>query len=267
MRIDSFLFEKGYFQSRNKAAEACRRGEVFSDGKEILKPSYEVSGTETIEIKQKVSYVSLGGYKLEKALNDFEFSVKDKIFADIGASTGGFTHCLLQNGAKKVYAVDVGENLLDKSLLADSRLVVMDNTNARFLSEENFEDNLDGIVVDCSFISLKILLPTLSRLMGEGTSIIALIKPQFECGKSALGKSGILFREKDQLDVVLSINEFCKSQNLIVRNLTYSTLQVKKNIEYLILIEKTGENITPEFIKNIVTKANNTLKTYKAENK
>lgn len=267
MRIDSFLCAKGFFPSRNKAAEACRRGEVFLCGKAILKPSYEVIGNEIIEIRQKVSYVSLGGYKLEKALSDFDFDVKDKVFADIGASTGGFTHCLLQNGAKKVYAVDVGENLLDKSLLGDDRLVVMDNTNARFLTKEDFEDNLDGIVVDCSFISLKILLPTLSGLIGDNASIIALVKPQFECGKQALGKSGILFRERDQLEVVLSINEFCKSQNLVVKNFTYATLQVKKNIEYLILIEKTGENITAEFIKNTVSSANDALKTYKAENK
>ncbi len=267
MRIDSFLFEKGYFTSRNKSAEACRRGEVYLDGKLIKKPSYEVVGTENVEIKQKVSYVSLGGYKLEKAIYDFCFDVKDKIFADIGASTGGFTHCLLQNGAKKVYAVDVGENLLDKSLRMCNRVVVMDNTNARFLTKESFKDRLDGIVVDCSFISLKILLPMLYSLIDDNASIIALIKPQFECGKNALGKSGILFREKDQLSVVLSIIEFCKGLHLKVRNLTYSPLNVKKNIEYLVLIEKKGENITSEFITSIIAKANKTLKEYKAENK
>jgi len=264
MRLDSFIFAKGYFKSRNKATECCKRGEVFVNGKAVLKPSYEVVGNEKIEIKQRVSYVSLGAYKLEKALNDFNYDAGNKVFADIGASTGGFTHCLLMQGAKKIYAVDVGENLLDKSLSLNEKVVVMNNTNARFLTKESFFDRLDGIVVDCSFISLKLLLPTLADLIDDNASIIALIKPQFECGKNVLGKSGILFREKDQLDVVLSINEFCKSQNLTITNFTYSPLNAKKNIEYLILIEKNGKNLTSKFFADIIAKANRDVKEKRA---
>ncbi|MBP5177745.1 MAG: TlyA family RNA methyltransferase, partial [Clostridia bacterium] len=182
MRLDVFLQKNGYYPSRNKAAEACQRGEVTVNGVVKNKPSYEVDGTETI-VTSGVRYVSLGAYKMLRALDVFGYDCKDKVFADIGASTGGFTQCLLMGGAKKVYCVDVGKDLLDASIACDERVVVMDETNARYLKKQDFADAIDAITVDCSFISVKTLLPALKEVVGESGDIIALIKPQFECGK------------------------------------------------------------------------------------
>ncbi len=255
MRLDSFLVEKGYFSSRNKASEAVKRGEVFVNEKAIFKPSYEITDCEKIEIKAEKSFVSVGGYKLDKALDEFNVSVEGLTFADIGASTGGFTDVLLQRGAKKVFCVDVGENLLDNKISSDSRVVVMDNCNARNLKKEDFPCEIQAVVVDCSFISLKLLIGVLKDLITENGFIIALIKPQFECGKERLGKSGILLNSKEQLRVVREIIDFCNAQNLVTTKLCFSPLGVKKNVEYLMEIRFNGEQITLESVENIVNLA------------
>ena len=254
MRLDVFLAEKGYYSSRNKAAEACERGEVTVNGVIRRKPSFNVSGDENVATSG-VKYVSLGAYKMLRALEVFKVVCKDKVFADIGASTGGFTQCLLTSGAKKVYCVDVGENLLDKSISSDERVVVMDNTNARYLKKEDFDDELDGLTVDCSFISLKILLPVLKNIIGSGGEIIALIKPQFECGKKSLGKSGILLDGKKTVEVLKDIYDFVLSQDLAVKNFTYSPISEKKNIEFLILLDNSGDNIDFKFIEDVAKEA------------
>ena len=182
MRLDTYLFEIGKYPSRNKASEAVLKGEVLYDNK-VVKPSKEVTNEALISYAQVESkYVSNGGYKLEKALIDFKFSVKDMVFADIGASNGGFTDCLFQNGAKKVYAIDVGESQLDKALLSKN-VVIMDNTNARYLSKELFPDEIDGVVCDVSFISLTYVLPSIKNLLKNEGFALVLIKPQFECNK------------------------------------------------------------------------------------
>ncbi len=255
MRLDSYLVENEYFSSRNKASEAIKRGEVFVGGKAVLKPSYEVIEGVEIAIKAEKTFVSVGGYKLDKALDSFNIDVKDLTFADIGASTGGFTDVLLQRGVKRVFCVDVGENLLDEKISSDNRVVVMDNCNARNLKKADFPCEIQGIVVDCSFISLKLLIGVLKDLICKKGVIIALVKPQFECGKDKLGKSGILLSSKEQLRVLCEIIEFCKMQNLVTTNLCFSPINAKKNIEYLLEIKFEGEQISFETVENIVNLA------------
>lgn len=255
MRLDSYLVEKGFYATRAKSSQAIKRGEVSVNGIKIIKPSHEISGEPDIKIEAPKTFVSLGGYKLDKAIADFEIYVNGLVFADIGASTGGFTDVLLQRGAKRVYCVDVGENLLDKKIAEDERVIVMDNRNARYLTREDFSDELDGLVVDCSFISIKLLLPVLKGLIKNNGFIIALIKPQFESSKKEKSKSGILLGKDKQLDVLISVITFCREQNLTVGNLTYAPVAKKKNVEYLVLLSRAGENINDERIAETVERA------------
>ena len=243
MRLDRFLFEKRFFSSRNKAAEAICRGEIFVNGKLQDKPSAEVNDEASISVVTKnATYVSLGGYKLERALTRFKPTIKDGVFIDVGASTGGFTDCLLQNGAKKVYCVDVGENLLSPDLVNDSRIVVMDRTNARYLSESDFQKKADGIVVDCSFISLEYILPPLVKLISEKGFILALIKPQFETAGKVKMKNGILKDEKARKKIVEDIYCFIKELGLFFVDICLASNDEKKNKEYIAYISKSGES-------------------------
>ncbi|MDE7264989.1 MAG: TlyA family RNA methyltransferase, partial [Clostridia bacterium] len=189
MRLDKYLTEK--YGSRAKASAAIKSGLVLVNGK-ICAASYEVKQTDKLEfLLAEESFVSAGGFKLSKALKDFGFDASGKIFADVGASNGGFTDCLFQYGAKKVYCIDVGESQLDKSLL-DKNVVVIDNFNARNLSKDIFGERLDGVVIDVSFISLTYILEAVSGLLEDGEKVIALIKPQFECESRKVGKNGIV---------------------------------------------------------------------------
>ena len=212
MRIDKFLAER--FGSRTKAVAAINKGLVLVNGKTVT-PSYEYADIDELQIIQaEESYVSVGGYKLGKALKDFNFSVKDKVFADIGASTGGFTDCLLQNGARKVYCIDVGECQLDKSLI-NEKTVVIDNFNARNLNESLFKEKLDAITVDVSFISLTYILKAVSDVLEEGANVLALIKPQFECESGKVGKNGIVRDSKTRERIIYKIFNFanaCRSE-------------------------------------------------------
>ena len=243
MRIDSYLSENGYFSSRSKAAIAIKRGLVTVNGQVVSKVSLEVSTKDEIKLLNELKFVSQGGYKLDKAITDFDLEVSGLIFADIGASTGGFTDCLLQRGAKKVYAVDVGENQLDATLFQSEKVVVMDKTNARYLELENFDEKLDGIVVDCSFISLKTLLPTFDRLLNDGI-VLALIKPQFECGKKFLGKSGILKDKKIRQQVVLDVISAASTFGFFVKGLSKAPERDGKNIEYVVYFDRTKSLIS-----------------------
>jgi len=252
MRLDSFLFEAGYFSSRNKAAECVKRGEVLFDGKVEKKPSKEVSGTEKIEIISPKKFVSLGGYKLDKALSDFSVDVNGLTFADIGASTGGFTDCLLQRGAKKVYAVDVGENLLDERLKSDSRVIALDKVNARNMTEQTIGEKVDGVVADCSFISLKLVLPATLKILKPDGFIVALIKPQFECEGKGLTKTGLLREEKARVKIVEDISDFASSLSLVTENATHAPVNKDKNVEYLVKFSFTGKQMTKEQILNSI---------------
>ncbi len=246
MRLDKFLSEK--FSSRTKAAEAIEKGLITVNGSRVS-PSYNVKETDKVEITEaEENYVSVGGYKLAKALKDFSFSVKGGIFADIGASTGGFTDCLFQNGAKKVYCIDVGESQLSEKLNYNN-VVVIDNFNARNLDKSLFYEDLDGVVIDVSFISLTYILGSVSDILSRGKSAIALIKPQFECESRNVGKNGIVRDEKTRKKIIRKIYDFAISVDMFPQNLTTAPLAKGKNTEYLILLEKNGRR---EKIENLL---------------
>lgn len=249
MRLDKFLFEKKFFQSRNKASEAINRGEVFVNGIIADKSSVTVTDKDNIStLTGTISYVSLGGYKLQRALETFEPLVYDKVFIDVGASTGGFTDCLLQNKAKKVYCVDVGENQLAQEILNNPKVVVMDKTNARYLTRADFQETVDGIVVDCSFISLEYILPPLINLIKDDGFILALIKPQFETERKSKMKNGILRSEQERRRIIEKIYFFVESLGLYFKNICLATSDIKKNKEYIAYITKKAPSKSIEDI-------------------
>ncbi len=240
MRIDVYLAQK--FGSRTKAATAVNKGLVLVNGKKVTR-SYEVKDGDAVEIiEAEENFVSAGGFKLAKALKDFDFCVKDKIFADIGASTGGFTDCLLQNGAKKVYCIDVGQSQLDEKLKGKN-VVIIDGFNARNLNGDLFEEALDGAVIDVSFISLTYVLGAVANTLENGKSVLALIKPQFECESRSVGKNGIVRDDKIKAKIIEKIYNFALSVDLAPKKLTAAPIVKGKNIEFVILLEKGG---TPE---------------------
>lgn len=242
MRIDKYLAEK--FGSRTKSAEAITKGLVKVNGKNVA-PSYEVKDSDTFEfIEPKESFVSNGGYKLSKAIKDFGYDARGKVFADIGASNGGFTDCLFQNGAKKVYCIDVGESQLDSSL-KEKNVVIIDNFNARNLTLSLFAERLDAVVIDVSFISLTYILKAVSEILPDGGEIIALIKPQFECENRNVGKNGIVKKSSVHIKVIEKIFAYCVSCNLSPIDLTTAPINVGKNIEYLIRLVKGEAEIKP----------------------
>lgn len=234
MRIDKFLAEK--YGSRTKAAEAINLNLVKVNGK-FVSPSFDYNGEEIEFIEREENFVSNGGYKLSKALKDFEFSVEGKTFIDVGASNGGFTDCLFQNGAKKVYCIDVGESQLDKRLL-EKNVVVIDNFNARNLSPDMFDGDVNGAVIDVSFISLTYVLTGVANVLKSGDFAIALIKPQFECESKKVGKNGIVKDPKTRERIVNKICAFATGIGLIPERVTTAPLHSGKNVEYLVLLKK-----------------------------
>lgn len=239
MRIDRYLAER--FSSRTKAADAIEGGFVLVNGKRVC-PSYEVRPDDDITFIESNAFVSRGGNKLQKAIDDFGYSAEGKVFADVGASNGGFTDCLMRHGAKKVYCIDVGESQLDESLLKDygERIVVFDNCNARNLTAEMFDERPDGAVIDVSFISLTYILGAVAGAIGDGGEIIALIKPQFECDSRNVGKNGIVKGADKHKAIILKIYDFCLSIGLNPQKLTTAPIVKGKNTEYLILLKKGG---------------------------
>ncbi len=243
MRLDKFLVENNYFTSRNKASEAIENKQVLVNGK-IAKASLDVNENSIIKLIEKdFTFVSQGGYKLNNALTNFNITVKDKVFADIGASTGGFTDCLLQYGARQVYCVDVGENLLDKSLIENEKVCVMDKTNAKTLTKQSFTNKLDGVVIDCSFISLKSILPVISNLIDENGLIIALIKPQFEMKEKLHFKNGIIKDKSIHFSVCEEIFKFANDYSLYANDVVNAPIKNGKNREFLVLFEKNKKQI------------------------
>lgn len=249
MRVDKFLADR--YGSRTKAAQAVLKGLVLVNGK-VVAPSYDVGENDDFDfIESGENFVSLGGYKLSKALKDFGYSVSGKIFADIGASTGGFTDCLFQGGAKKVYCIDVGESQLDERLKSEN-IVVYDNFNARNLDENMFSEPLDGIVIDVSFISLTYILGKAAAVLGDGKDVIALVKPQFECESKKVGKNGIVKDPKTRLSIIRKIYDFSRGVSLSPQKLTAAPEVKGKNREFLILLKKNGKEIGfNEIIKSV----------------
>lgn len=240
MRLDTYI---STIQSitRTKAKNMIESSFVKVDGKFITKAGYGINDTSKVEIIQDFRFSSLGGDKLQKAFDDFHYSVKDKICVDIGASNGGFTDCMLQNGAAKVYAVDVGECAFDDVLKNDSRVIVKDRTNARYISPEDLGELCDFASIDVSFISLKYILPSVYSLLKFGGEAIALIKPQFEAGAKELSKKGIVLSEKTRLKVCEEIKLFSIDLGFEFKGLTTAPIKADKNKEFLIYLCKSIE--------------------------
>lgn len=239
-RLDVLLVKKGFVESREKAKAIIMSGNVFVAGQKEDKAGSCFEETIEIIIKENpLKYVSRGGLKLEKALDVFPICVKGKVCIDIGASTGGFTDCMLQNGAKKIYAVDSGTNQLVWKLRQDSRVVCMEKTNARYLTIEQIREKIDFISVDVSFISLtKILLPVWNILNLEGESI-CLIKPQFEAGREKVGKKGVVREKSVHEEVINSIIAFALCTGFTIKGIDYSPIKGPEgNIEYLLWLKK-----------------------------
>lgn len=240
MRLDKFLVENNGY-SRTKAQQMIKDNMVSINGKLASKPSIDIGDNDVVDILANFSFASLGGDKLQKALNDFEYTPKELVCVDIGASNGGFTDCMLQSGARKVYAVDVGECAFDDFLKNNPKVIVKDKTNARFLTWEDLGEKCDFCSVDVSFISLKLILPTVFNLLKEGGKCIALVKPQFEVGKKHLSKTGIVTDNKVRDMVLEEIKTFAKSLGFEILGTTTAPIKQKKNIEFLIFINKTIE--------------------------
>jgi 23S rRNA (cytidine1920-2'-O)/16S rRNA (cytidine1409-2'-O)-methyltransferase len=235
VRLDKLLLEKNMAPTRQKAQALIAAGQVLVNNRLADKAGTMVEDSATIDVKESCPYVSRGGYKLEKGLKFFKINPTDLICIDIGASTGGFTDCLLKKGAAKVYAVDVGYGQLAWELRQDSRVVVMERTNARYLTAENLDGLVDFAVIDASFISLKLLIPPLLPLFRKQVSILALIKPQFEVGRGKVGKGGVVRDPALHQEVIDAIIDFCKTIGLESRGVTPSPiLGPKGNKEFLI---------------------------------
>jgi len=266
-RLDILLVQKNLVSSREKAKEAIKAGQVFVNGKACVKSSQIFSQEADIKIQgETLKYVGRGGLKLEKALDFFKISVENKICGDIGASTGGFTDCMLQNGAKKVFSIDVGHNQLAEKLKNDDRVVNLEGVNIRYISKSEIPVALDFISVDVCFISLKLVLPKIREFLSQNGVIIALIKPQFEAGKSQIGKNGIVKSQKTHIDVLKSLFNFINENEFRIINISFSPIKgTDGNIEYLVQLENSHKNIDKfalNFdIKNFISEAFATLST------
>lgn len=255
MRFDVYLFEKGYVKSRQKAKSLIEDGNVFVDSKVINKPSYMIDECveHKVEILDDCPYVSRGGLKLEKILDVTGISVADKVCIDIGASTGGFTHCLLLNGAKKIFAVDSGRDQLAKIIKEDSRVISIENCNARYISKEQIGEAVDVITIDVSFISQALIIPSATKLLKPDGVYLSLIKPQFEVGKANVGKGGIVKDKKHHLSAALSVIASAVENGLICTCFTKSPIQGGDgNVEYLAAFSFNGEQVKEENIKKII---------------
>ncbi len=242
-RLDKLLVEKGLVESREKAQRLIMAGLVFVNNQKVDKVGTKVKVNSNIFIKEREKYVSRGGYKLERGVKVFNWNVKDKVCIDIGASTGGFTDCLLQNGAKKVYAVDVGKNQLSEKLRNDSRVISLEKTNARYLTEREIPEKLDCFVSDVSFISILKILPNLCKFLKENAEGIILIKPQFELSRSEV-KDGVVRNKSLHIKAITNVLDGLKSSCYCVEDLTYSdTWGPEGNIEFLVFLKK-GNNCT-----------------------
>lgn len=243
-RLDAYLVDNGLAGSRERAKTLIMSGIVFVDGQRIDKAGTVISEKAVVEVRgNDLKYVSRGGLKLEKAMQTFPILLNNKICMDIGASTGGFTDCMLQNGAAKVYAVDVGYGQLAWKLRCDERVINLERTNIRYITKEQVPDLIDFASVDVSFISLKLVLPAVKDFLSENAEMVCLIKPQFEAGRENVGKKGVVRDAKVHIDVVKMIVDFAISIEFDVKGLTFSPVKGPEgNIEYLIYLQKgTGK--------------------------
>ncbi len=245
-RLDILVFERGLAESREKAKALIMAGVIYADNQKSDKPGTTYPETVSIELRgNKLPYVSRGGLKLEKAINSFGLDLSDKITMDIGASTGGFTDCMLQNGASKVYAIDVGYGQLAWKLRNDERVINYERTNVRYITKEQIPDEIDFFSVDVCFISLQLVLPVVRPFLKKDGCAVCLIKPQFEAGKGKVGKNGVVRDKAVHIEVIRKIYDFCLENGFSILGLEYSPVKGPEgNIEYLIYIKKSDEPVS-----------------------
>lgn len=237
MRIDILMVNRGLVPTRSKAKQLIEAGEVFVDNKKIIKAGYNVSNDAEIEIiSENLPYVSRGGLKIKHAIDEFLINIENKICMDVGASTGGFTDCMLQHKAKKVYAIDVGTNQLVDSLKQDNRVECIENCNFRYFDHSTLTEKIDFVSIDVSFISLELILPKVFEVISDGGEVVALIKPQFEVGRIS-GFKGVVKDEKLHKKVVDQIRQSARLIGFTVNGVTTSPVKEKNgNTEFLIYL-------------------------------
>lgn len=262
MRLDQYLVDNGLVPSRERGRALIMAGQVYLNGQKAEKAGLQIGENAVVDVRgEDCPYVSRGGYKLEKALQVFDTSPRDRICMDIGASTGGFTDCLLQNGAKKVYAVDVGYGQLAWKLRCDERVVVMERTNVRNVTAEQVNDCIDYYTIDVAFISTKHVFPVIKELSGasgKACEVICLVKPQFEAGKEYVGKNGVVKDFVTHMRTINDVAEYAKQNDLFVHGVDYSPVQGPKgNVEFLLHLcsRDAGLELSDEAIKNVVQRA------------
>lgn len=237
-RLDVYMAENSLAEGRSRAQALIMSGVVYVNGQKADKAGMSVSEKDEIEVREGLRYVSRGGLKLEKAMQSFGAELSGKVCMDIGASTGGFTDCMLQNGASKVYSVDVGYGQLAWSLRTDERVVNMERTNIRYVEPENLDELLDFASVDVSFISLKLIFPVMKKLLKDGGEGVCLIKPQFEAGKEKVGKNGVVREKSTHIEVIEAVFGYAKENGFKAIGLDFSPIKGPKgNIEYLLYIK------------------------------
>ena len=247
-RLDVLLVQLGLANSRELAKAYIMAGNVYVDGQKEDKAGTKVAVNADIEVKgSQMKYVSRGGYTLEKAINEFGVQLEGKICLDIGASTGGFTDCMLQNGASKVYAIDVGYGQFAWKLRQDERVVCLEKTNVRYVTHEQVPDEGDFASIDVSFISLTKVLPAVLGVLGPNGQLVCLIKPQFEAGREKVGKKGVVRDINVHREVIEMIVNYVRAQNLGILALDFSPIKGPEgNIEYLIYLDKSQAGMTEE---------------------
>lgn len=247
-RLDVALVARGLAETRAKAQASIMSGIVYVNGQKVDKAGTPVAADAALEVRgHTLRYVSRGGLKLEKALELYGFSLENATAVDIGASTGGFTDCMLQKGAKKVFAIDVGYGQLDWKLRNDPRVVNMEKTNVRYLDTDTVDSDVDFISIDVSFISLKLIFPVAAKLLADDGSLVCLVKPQFEAGRSQVGKKGIVRDASVHKEVIENVIGYGKDNGLYSHGLTYSPVTgTKGNIEYLLYMKKTPAETEPD---------------------
>lgn len=239
-RLDIVLVNRGFFQSRERAKSSVMAGIVYVDGQRVDKPGTGIRDDAEIFIKEDTCpYVSRGGLKLAKAIQSFQLVLEGAVAVDIGASTGGFTDCMLKNGAKKIYSIDVGYGQLDWNLRNDPRVVNMEKVNIRYLDKEKIAEKADLISIDVSFISLKLVFPVAADLLANDGKLVCLVKPQFEAGREQVGKKGIVKDKKVHKEVIENVIRYGQANGLYPQGLDFSPMTgAKGNIEYLLLLTK-----------------------------
>ncbi len=250
VRIDVLMVEKGLAESREKAKSILMSGNVYIGEVKYDKPGTTVPIDADIIVRQRDPYVSRGGHKLEKAMSCFSLELTGKVCMDVGASTGGFTDCMLQNGARKVYAVDVGYGQLAWKLRTDERVVNLERTNIRYLDPSLIVEPLDFVSIDVAFISLKLVLPVLKEILEDGKQIVALIKPQFEAGREKVGKKGVVRDLAVHKEVCHTVAEFALQEGFSVAGFDFSPIKGPEgNIEYLIHLVKGEHSVSYDLSK------------------